>query len=206
MLLFGSGLAVAAKITGIAASSYVSWTAYATMPETELRRNIAKAFRAGEVGKKVKRGSGKNSREVILFPKVQRVSVLLERKQIVFTVPIGLNPNEVFDRDWLFRQVFGEHIELSGNVKTFVLSIYEAGIKPFDYELQEAQKAVEGMLLPIYAGRSRAGTVAYDMCEHPHLLIVGETGSGKSVCLRSILSTLIVLAGDRVELYCADLK
>ncbi|OMF35319.1 hypothetical protein BK133_11085 [Paenibacillus sp. FSL H8-0548] len=176
------------------------------MPTTELRRNIMKAFRAGELGKKVKRGWGKNAKDVILHPTIQRVSVSLDHKQVVFTVPTGMNPKEVYEHDWLFQQVFGEHIELSGTVKTFALNVYNEGISIFAYNDEEAAAACKGMVLPIYVGRSRTGPIAYDMTEHPHLLIAGETGSGKSVELRSILATLIRLAGDRLELYGGDLK
>ncbi|WP_245640065.1 FtsK/SpoIIIE domain-containing protein [Paenibacillus dakarensis] len=62
------------------------------------------------------------------------------------------------------------------------------------------------MRLPVYVGKSRTGDVAYDMVDHPHLLIAGETGSGKSVALRSILTSLIRQVGAKLELYCADLK
>ncbi|WP_424766283.1 FtsK/SpoIIIE domain-containing protein [Paenibacillus sp. sgz302251] len=206
MILAGSTAIVTAKIAGLVTSSYVAWKAYATMPETELRRDMMKAFRAGKLGLKVKRGTGKNAREVVLPPKIQRVSSSLERKQVVFTVPVGVNPKEIFDHDWLFRQVFGEHIELDGNVKTFVLNVYREGISMFNYDVEEVKKAIDKMRLPIYIGKGRSGHVAYDMTEHPHLLEAGETGSGKSVLLRSILTTLILFARDRIELYCADLK
>lgn len=201
MMFIGTSAVVAAKVAGIVASTYVAWTTYATMPTTELRRNIMKAFRAGELGKKVKRGWGKNAKDVILHPTIQRVSVSLDHKQVVFTVPTGMNPKEVYEHDWLFQQVFGEHIELSGTVKTFALNVYNEGISIFAYNDEEAAAACKGMVLPIYVGRSRTGPIAYDMTEHPHLLIAGETGSGKSVELRSILATLIRLAGDRLELY-----
>lgn len=206
MIFLGSTALVTAKVAGLVTSSYIAWKAYATMPETELRRDINKAFKAGQLGKKVKRGIGKTAREVILYPKIQRVAARLESKQIVFTVPTGMNPKEVFDHDWLFRQVFGEHIELAGDVKTFVLNVYNEGIHMFDYDAQEVAKAIEGMRLPIYVGKGRSGHVAYDMTEHPHLLEAGETGSGKSVLLRAILTTLVLFAKDRIELYCADLK
>ncbi|WP_169507483.1 FtsK/SpoIIIE domain-containing protein [Paenibacillus harenae] len=165
---------------------------------------MTKAFRAGELGKKVKRGKGKT--EIILYPKIQRVAVRLDSKQVVFTVPTGMNPKEVFDHDWLFRQVFGEHIELVGDSKTFVLNVFKEGIQMFDYDAEEVEKAVEGLRLPIFIGRSRTGVVAYDMTEHPHLLIAGETGAGKSVQVRSILTSLVLDCRDRFELYCADLK
>lgn len=210
MIVLGSGLAAAAKITGVVVSYYVAWTAYSTMPETELRRRMFKMFKAGELGKKIKRNGAKGAmKEIIIYPKIQRVTSSLERNQIIFTVPMGLNPKDIFEHDWLFQQAFGEHIELEGNikgVKTFMLNVYREGIQQFDYDAQEALKAIEGLRLPIYVGKGRSGSVAYDMTENPHLLMAGETGSGKSVELRNILTTIICNVGDKVDLYCADLK
>ncbi|MCA0754885.1 cell division protein FtsK [Paenibacillus sp. N4] len=206
MVFIGTGAVVAAKVAGIVTSSYLAWTVYAAMPETQLRRNLLKAFKAGEIGKKVQRGFGKQRREVIIHPTIQRVMASIERKQIVFTVPVGLNPKEIFEHGWLFQQVFGEHIEITGDVKTFALNVYSEGIQAFDYAREEVEKTIKGMALPIFVGRSRSGPVAYDMADNPHLLIAGETGSGKSVELRAILSTLILFAGDRMELYGGDLK
>lgn len=45
------------------------------------------------------------------------------------------------------------------------------------------------------------------MVEEPHLLIAGEPGSGKSVLLRSILTTLIFnKSAEELKLYLFDLK
>jgi DNA segregation ATPase FtsK/SpoIIIE, S-DNA-T family len=49
--------------------------------------------------------------------------------------------------------------------------------------------------------------IAYDMVKYPHLLIAGETGSGKSTQLRSILPTLIQsLPPEQLQLFLCDLK
>jgi S-DNA-T family DNA segregation ATPase FtsK/SpoIIIE len=79
-------------------------------------------------------------------------------------------------------------------------------MKQFNYDPREVLPAVRGLGLPIMAGKSRHGWEAYDMVKHPHLLISGETGSGKSVAVRAILTTITETRGDNVELYCADLK
>jgi S-DNA-T family DNA segregation ATPase FtsK/SpoIIIE len=176
------------------------------MPETETRRRLIKAFKAGGVGLKITKGHGKNKREFMVYPKIHRVTVSLERRQVVFTLPLGLNPKEIFEHDWLLQQAFGEHIEVDGDVKNFALNIYNEGLKQYKYDLEEAKKACEGMHLPVYVGKSRTGLVAYDMTLHPHLLEAGETGSGKSVALRSILTTMLLVAGNRMKLYCGDLK
>lgn len=58
------------------------------------------------------------------------------------------------------------------------------------------------------AGTDKHGKeVVYDMPKYPHLLIAGETGSGKSTQLRAILTTLIqAMSPDRLHLYLCDMK
>lgn len=51
--------------------------------------------------------------------------------------------------------------------------------------------------------------IVYDMIDSntPHLLIAGETGSGKSSMVRVVLSTLIqYMTPDKLHLYLGDLK
>ncbi|WP_212958592.1 FtsK/SpoIIIE domain-containing protein [Paenibacillus albilobatus] len=90
-------------------------------------------------------------------------------------------------------------------MKTFVMQVYSTSVQPFGYDYEQIDQCIEKLRLPIYVGRSRSGDVVYDMVDHPHLLIAGETGSGKSVALRSVLTTLIRSLSD-LELYCADMK
>lgn len=206
MIVIGSGLA-AIKLAGIAASSYVVWSTWRSMPESAIRRKLRKLFEDGDLCHKRSRKRGKAPAvEIRKYPAINRVSIYQDCIQCVFTLPDGLDPAEIKRHDWLFRQVFGEHIELAGTSKTFTLNAYTFDAKHFEYDLEMVRKAVGELRLPIYVGRSRRGDVAYDMTEHPHLLIAGETGSGKSVALRSILTTMINVAGERLELYCADLK
>ncbi len=60
-------------------------------------------------------------------------------------------------------------------------------------ESDEFQKLRAKAKLPIALGRASGGeTVVADLAEMPHLLIAGATGSGKSVCINTILSSLIM--------------
>ena len=59
-------------------------------------------------------------------------------------------------------------------------------------ESPEYRRLLEGAGLPVALGLASAGEpVVVDLVDMPHLLIAGATGSGKSVCISSIISSLI---------------
>jgi len=62
--------------------------------------------------------------------------------------------------------------------------------------------------LPVAIARDVAGSpIVLDLAELPHLLVAGQTGSGKSVCISAILCSLLLGATpDRVRLLLGDLK
>ena len=60
-------------------------------------------------------------------------------------------------------------------------------------EEPEFQKLKSKSKLPIALGKSTGGqSVICDLADMPHLLIAGATGSGKSVCINTIISCLIM--------------
>ncbi|MGC4375947.1 FtsK/SpoIIIE domain-containing protein [Fictibacillus sp. Mic-4] len=97
---------------------------------------------------------------------------------------------------------------MRGDTEKFVLEVYQELQKTtYNYSYEEFAEEMEKSKLPILAGKDLKGNLhVYDMVEHPHLLIAGETGSGKSVTLRSILTSLILHKRQGLELYLADLK
>ncbi len=66
----------------------------------------------------------------------------------------------------------------------------------------------ERQMLPLCLGKDAAGVpIIRDLAEMPHLLIAGTTGSGKSVCLNSIiLSLLYARTPDELKLILIDPK
>jgi S-DNA-T family DNA segregation ATPase FtsK/SpoIIIE len=64
------------------------------------------------------------------------------------------------------------------------------------------------MYIPLYLGKSSSGEVLVsDLASMPHLLIAGTTGSGKSVCINSIIaSILLTKRPDEVKLILIDPK
>jgi S-DNA-T family DNA segregation ATPase FtsK/SpoIIIE len=76
-------------------------------------------------------------------------------------------------------------------------------------ELIEASpNEVEDKRIPLFLGKDVSGRpLVIDMAKMPHLLIAGRTGTGKSVCLNSIiLSILMTRTPDEVKMLMIDPK
>lgn len=141
------------------------------------------------------------------MPKIQAVDVKKERMYYVFSIPLGFDPKEVLKKEWLFKQQFGDNIKLEQKNKVFTLTVYADSLpKELTYNYEAINK--EEMSLPIVCGVDQKGKmIVYDMVKHPHLLIAGETGSGKSTQIRAILTTLIKYCDpSMLRLHLGDMK
>ncbi|MBN2216080.1 MAG: DNA translocase FtsK, partial [Pirellulales bacterium] len=74
--------------------------------------------------------------------------------------------------------------------------------------IEEAGSRAQKMRIPIFLGKDVAGNpMVVDLASMPHLLIAGRTGTGKSVCLNSmIVSMLMTRRPDEVRLLLVDPK
>jgi S-DNA-T family DNA segregation ATPase FtsK/SpoIIIE len=118
-----------------------------------------------------------------------------------FTLPIGLSVEEVEKNKPAIRQAIGKNIDIRYGYKNLLIEVYEDCPTDYDYKIEQIRGRV-GLLI----GYDRNGKlVNADLASgEPHLLIAGETGSGKSTVLRSIITNLI-LTSD-CELFLVDLK
>ncbi len=58
--------------------------------------------------------------------------------------------------------------------------------------IENARFRAHGSVLPVALGRDLEGQEVYDdLAKMPHLLIAGATGSGKSVCINTVITSLI---------------
>ena len=71
-----------------------------------------------------------------------------------------------------------------------------------------AGKGMKKHKLPLFLGKDTEGTpVIQDLADMPHLLIAGRTGTGKSVCMNTIiLSMLMTRTPDEVKMIMIDPK
>jgi len=90
-------------------------------------------------------------------------------------------------------------IEIPNDQKSFVY------LK--DVLSSDAFRSFKGRI-PVGIGKSVSGDVVVsDLAEMPHLLIAGTTGSGKSVCINSLLATLLyTMRPDELRLMLIDPK
>ncbi|PEW67902.1 cell division protein FtsK [Bacillus cereus] len=150
--------------------------------------------------------------KVPIYPKVHNVSSSTESVRYVFTIPNGLDPQKIEKKWFCFQQILGRNITIEGDVKKFVLHVFhsDSGLKPYKYYYKEWHSLLKEFRLPVVVGRDQFGKmITYDMLDSnsPHLLIAGETGSGKSSMVRVVLSTFIqYMSPDKLHLYLGDLK
>lgn len=142
-------------------------------------------------------------------PTIHDVSFSSKKNKYIFTLPNGMNPKLLTDKLYVFHQIFGSNIELTGDAKNFELTIHKSQLpSEVPYHLIDWKALIQNMAIPVIIGLDANGArIAYDMAEQPHLLISGETGSGKSSLLRAILTTLMLAKSpDKVRFILGDLK
>lgn len=147
-----------------------------------------------------------------IYPKIHDVYEGKESVQYTFTLPNGVDPAQIHKKWFCFQQILGENLMMEGTIKKFVLHVFHsnASLQPYDYSYKQWQPLLKPYRLPVVVGRDQFGNaIVYDMVDSntPHLLIAGETGSGKSSMVRVILATLIQhMSPDHLHLYLGDLK
>ena len=150
--------------------------------------------------------------KVPIYPKIHDISSTQVSVRYIFTIPNGLDPKTIEKKWFCFQQILSRNVAIEGDIKKFVLNVFhsDAGLQPYNYSYKKCQPLLKKYRLPVVVGRDQFGNmIVYDMVEAntPHLLIAGETGSGKSSMVRVVLSTLIqYMSPDKLHLYLGDLK
>ena len=150
--------------------------------------------------------------KVPIYPTIHDVYEGKESVRYTFTLPNGVDPAQIHKKWFCFQQILGENLMMEGTIKKFVLHVFHsnASLQPYDYSYKQWQPLLKPYRLPVVVGRDQFGNaIVYDMVDSntPHLLIAGETGSGKSSMVRVILATLIQhMSPEHLHLYLGDLK
>ncbi|MDA1572656.1 MULTISPECIES: FtsK/SpoIIIE domain-containing protein [Bacillus cereus group] len=146
-----------------------------------------------------------------VFPKIHHVLETKDSVRYTFTLPNGVDPQTIEKKWFCFQQILGRELAIEGDIKRFVLhSFKHNSLQPYSYNYSDWLPHLKGHSIPVVVGKDQFGKwIVYDMTDSnsPHLLIAGETGSGKSSMVRVILSTLIQhLPPESLQLYLGDLK
>lgn len=119
-----------------------------------------------------------------------------------FTLPCGLSLQDFDKKKDAIEQHLGRDIDIKYTYKEIYIEVYNQNLKTrYDYVPTKIKGDV-----PIIIGYDKKDSlVTCDLSEgEPHMLIGGETGSGKSTTLRAIITNLILMSD--VKLHLIDLK
>lgn len=122
-----------------------------------------------------------------------------------FSVPLGMTLKDFLkEKDGISTQI-GKEINMRLKGSYVEIEIIENKLpKKINYKLPSKAKN-DGIEITI--GENLEGKIVINLKENPHTYIVGTTGSGKSVCTKSILTSISNLySQNNLELYLCDLK
>lgn len=138
------------------------------------------------------------------YPKLIKDYEGVKGRVFLFNIPIGLSKNDFDKHKEGLEAQLKENIDIRLINGFMEIEVLTKKLKEkIDYKLPI--RAKESICIPI--GESIEDKVSIDLRENPHSYIVGTTGSGKSVCTKGILTSLVNnYSADEVELYLCDLK
>ena len=137
------------------------------------------------------------------YPKLIKVFESKKGYTYLFSCPLGLSLSDFNKYKESIEMQLKEKIEIrerKGYIEIEVITIKLPS--RIDYKIPVREK--ESIYIPI--GESLQGPTVIDLKENPHTYLVGQTGSGKSVCTKGILVSLVNnYRPHEVELYLCDL-
>lgn len=121
----------------------------------------------------------------------------------LFNIPIGLNEDDFKKHQKSIEAQVKDKVDIrlkNGYIEIEIITKKLSENIP--YKLPTRTK--DSIYIPL--GGSLEGPIAIDLKENPHSYIVGTTGSGKSVCTKGILTSIVNnYRPHEVELYLCDL-
>ena len=145
----------------------------------------------------------KNEKGVIIKPKKIKKEETVKGIKYTFTIPPGYGVESLNKFKDGIESALGEKVEFDYFSKYWTIEVLKNKIpNKVEYTLPTKDK---DLMIPIGLGLN--GVVYLNLRVNPNAYIVGTTGSGKSVCLKSILTSLVNLYSPKeLELILCDLK
>ena len=145
----------------------------------------------------------KNDKDIIIKPKKIKKEETVKGIKYTFTIPPGYGTESLNKFKDGIESALGEKVEFDYFSKYWTIEVLKNKIpNKVEYTLPTKHN---DLMVPIGIGLS--GVVYLNLRVDPNVYIVGTTGSGKSVCLKSILTSFINLYSPKeLELILCDLK
>jgi len=140
--------------------------------------------------------------ESVFENKVQIISEIKTESGISYKIkmPPKTSSEDLQKQKLSIEQFINASIDIAYKDGYVILNTSHRKLKShYDYELIQTTEP-----LNICIGHTKDDLLYLNIEDAPHILICGQTGSGKSVCLRSLLTSLIVLKD--VELHLVDFQ
>lgn len=137
------------------------------------------------------------------YPSLINAHETNEGEKFIFTIPTGYGKDSLNKFKDGLESAIGFGIEFSYIGTYWIIDVIKNDLPSFiKYELPPK---INNLKIPL--GKTLHDTIYIDLRENPNTFIVGTTGSGKSVCTKSILTSLInKFEPNELELYLCDLK
>ena len=139
----------------------------------------------------------------VIKPKQIKKEKTIKGEKYIFSIPVGFGSESLLKFKDSLESAIGYKTEFSFESKYWTIEVLKNKIpNKVEYTLPTKDK---DLMIPIGLGLN--GVVYLNLRVNPNAYIVGTTGSGKSVCLKSILTSLVNLYSPKeLELILCDLK
>ena len=136
-------------------------------------------------------------------PKLIKVFESKKGYTYLFSCPLGLSLSDFNKYKESIEMQLKEKIEIRERKGYIEIEVLTKKLpSKIDYKIPTKEK--DSIYIPF--AESSEGTLYLDLKKTPHTLCTGTTGGGKSVTTRNIITSLINLYPNEVDLYCIDFK
>ena len=139
----------------------------------------------------------------VIKPKQIKKEKTIKGEKYIFSIPVGFGSDSLLKYKDSLESAIGYKTEFIFEGKYWIIEILKNKLnEKVDYILPTK---TNDLIIPI--GESIEGIVNLNLKDNPNAYIVGTTGSGKSVCLKSLITSIVnMYKPNEVELILCDLK
>jgi S-DNA-T family DNA segregation ATPase FtsK/SpoIIIE len=134
----------------------------------------------------------------IVLPSIKSDTKTATGRKVVLTLPCGMKPSQIETLEEELAYNFNSHVVFDRCGKEIIIYLNNSSLPSLiEYTPHELTGTI-----PFYLGETITVEMTLDLPSLPHMLIGGETGSGKTKLIQLILTQLI--PNSLVELYVCD--